>query len=434
MPPVRLTLILTGSAYVVAMIALAASQAPLGTLLFFALAAVGGVCYLVMLRRVWNETLTDRRLLHLALLLAVAFRIPLAVPAVGADNDMVRYLWDGRVQRLGYNPYAVLPADPEMSVTHTDETRQMPSRRARTPYPPGAQLFFRLVTGIHESTRAMKFALVLCDLLTILVVWRWLTITGRNEWLTLAYAWNPLVVLEVAHSGHIDALGALWIAASAYWLARRRTSLASVAFVLAVATKLLPIVLAPLYWRRIRLRDALIGGALFVALYVPFTTGTTLPVGAVPNVVAHIRFNGPFFRGLAAAASPQAAAAAAVLLGLALAAWFRWKRPAADPAAWAWPMAAALVLAPVIYPWYLLYFTPFLFVRSTWPLLAWTFSVIPVYVVWDLSRRGGRWIVPGWVMIVEFAAVLAVAAVLFLRHHGPQHDVDENAGERGGQD
>src|SRR5512134_2638969 len=134
MPPVRLTLVLTGSAYLVAMTALAASQAPLGTLLFFALAAVAGVSYLVMLRRVWGEPPTNRRLLHAALLFAVAFRIPLAVAPVGADNDMVRYLWDGRVQRLGYNPYSVLPVDPAMTSTHTDETRQMPSRRARTPY------------------------------------------------------------------------------------------------------------------------------------------------------------------------------------------------------------------------------------------------------------------------------------------------------------
>ena len=197
------------------------------------------------------------------------FRAPLAVTPVDPDNDMIRYLWDGRVQRLGINPYLVLPADPELAWTHTYETRQMPSARQKTPYPPAAQLFFRLVVSLHDSPRAMKLALVACDLLTILVVWRWLLVTGRNPWLTLAYAWNPLVVLEVAYSGHIDALGALWIAAAAYWLARRRTALATIAFVLAVATKILPVVLVPLLWRRISRRDAVLGGALFVLLYSP---------------------------------------------------------------------------------------------------------------------------------------------------------------------
>ena len=64
----------------------------------------------------------------------------------------------------------------------------------------------------------------------------WLEAIGCSEWLTLAYAWNPFVVMEVAHSGHIDGLGALWLAAAAYWLTRRRTALATIAYVLAVAT------------------------------------------------------------------------------------------------------------------------------------------------------------------------------------------------------
>ena len=129
----------------------------------------------------------------------------------------------------------------------------------------------------YAATLALLLALVACDVMTMIVLWRWLACTGRSEWLALAYAWNPLVVLEVAHSGHIDALGALWITASAYWLARRRTALASIAFVLAVATKLLPIVLVPLYWKRVRARDALAGSALLALLYLAFTRGGSLP-------------------------------------------------------------------------------------------------------------------------------------------------------------
>ena len=289
------------------------------------------------------------------------------------------------------------------------------SRHAGTPYQPGAQLFFRLIVTLHDSTRAMKIALTLCDVLTILVVWRWLVATGQSEWLALGYAWNPLVVLEVAHSGHIDALGALWIAASAYWLARRRTGLASIAFVLAVATKLLPIVLAPLYWRRVRLRDALAAGALLALLYLTFTRGGTLAVGTVPSVVQHIRFNGPFFRWIGRPTSPQVAAAFAVTVGILAAMWTRWRVPVSDPEAWAWPMGIALVWAPVIYPWYLLYLTPFLLTAATLPLTAWTFTILPTYVVWELIKRGAPWAVPTGVMVVEYVIPLVVAAVLLTR-------------------
>ena len=81
-----------------------------------------------------------------------------------------------------------------------------------------------------------------------------------------------------------------------------------------------------------------------------------------------MRFNGPAFKHLALLLSPKMAAMIAVLAGLAVAAWMRRRYEADEPAAWAWPMAVALAGAPVVYPWYLLYFTPFLFTRRALPL------------------------------------------------------------------
>ena len=174
-------LILTGGAAMLAAFAgLAILRAPLGTPLFYVFAGVPCIVYALVLRRVLDER-TDAAswVLPAALLFAVAFRVPLALAPVGADNDMVRYLYDGRVQRLGLNPFTIVPADPALAWTHTDETRRMPSIRSRTPYPAAAQLFFRLVVSIRETPRAMKAALVLCDLLTMLVLFRWLRETDR---------------------------------------------------------------------------------------------------------------------------------------------------------------------------------------------------------------------------------------------------------------
>ena len=405
-----------GAVTLLAFVTLAVTQAPLGTPLFFACAAVPCVVYALLLIQLlggWSPA--PNRLLIAAMLLAVAFRVPLAVARVGSDSDMVRYLYDGRLQQLGYNPFSVLPSDPAVAATHTDDTRRMPSRNAMTPYPAAAQLFFRLIVSIHESRRLMKLALVGCDLLTIAVLVAWLRSTERSPWLALVYAWNPLVVLEVAHSGHIDALGALWLAISAWMLSTGRGMRAMVAFVIAVATKLLPIVLVPLYWRRVRIRDAVVGALVLATLYFPFRSAGTLPLGAVPNVIEYIRFNGPLFKLLASIVTPQGAAAVAVLAGLTVAAWFRARTSADDPAAWAWPMAVSLAAAPVVYPWYLLYLTPFLFTRAALPLIAWTYTVLPVYIVWQLSRAGGRWRVPQVVMAVEYGAVAVLVALMLYR-------------------
>ena len=407
------SLAVTGTLYVAATIGLAITQAPLGSTLFFLFAGTAGVAYVALLVRLWNERTTPPWFVAAMLLLALAIRAPLAIPRVNSDNDMVRYLWDGRIQRLGYSPYSVLPSDPAMVATHTDETRRMPSLRSPTPYPPAAQMFFRLVVSIHDSTRAMKLALAACDLLTMVVLWRWLHGTGRPEWLIVTYAWNPLVILEIAHSGHLDALGALWIVASAYWLSRGRTALASIAYALAIGTKLLPIVLLPIFWKRVRLRDALAGAAVLTILYLAYTRDGMLPFGAVPNVVAHIRFNGPLFKLVAGLGTPTVAALAAVGLGLLAAGWTRWRLDKNDPAAWAWPMALSLAAAPVVYPWYLLYFTPFLFSVTNLPLVVWTITIIPTYIVWELAQHGARWVVPASVMRWEYGIVLAVSALLW---------------------
>ena len=139
-----------GGASLCAILILAVTQAPLGSVLFFACAAVPSVVYALLLRRLLGteeDAGRSRRLLLTALLFAVAFRVPLAVGWVGPRSDMVRYRRDGRVQTLGYNPYLVKPDDPSVAWTHTDETRLMPSIHDQTPYPAAAQLFFRVIVA-----------------------------------------------------------------------------------------------------------------------------------------------------------------------------------------------------------------------------------------------------------------------------------------------
>ena len=90
---------------------------------------------------------------------------------------------------------------------------------------------------------------------------------------------------------------------------------------------------------------------------------------------------------------------------------FRSTAAADDPAAWGWPMAVSLACAPVVYPWYLLYFTPFLFARSCGALIVWTFTALPIYAVWDLARHGHRWFVPAPLVAIEYGIVAVVAVV-----------------------
>ena len=98
-----------GAAILFALIVLAVTEATLGSPLSFVLAAVLGVVYGLLARELLGPSAPPLpaagrgmpRLLVVALLFALAFRGALAFQPIGTDNDMVRYMYDGRLQRLG---------------------------------------------------------------------------------------------------------------------------------------------------------------------------------------------------------------------------------------------------------------------------------------------------------------------------------------------
>jgi alpha-1,6-mannosyltransferase len=376
---------------------------------------IAGGTYLLAVRELFTTPNFPRRVVVLGLALAVVWHLSFLLAPPGVDDDIHRYLWDGRVQRLGYNPYLVVPNDPALSALHTPETQTLNNAYLPSPYPAGAELFFRGVTAIHESLFALKLAFVVCDFAIVFLLLDVLRRSGQASHWVLAYAWNPLLAIEVAGSGHVDIVGALLLLVSVAALGRRWRSVAAVAFGLAVAVKLLPIVLLPLYWKRIRMRDAALAAVVVALLYVPFLSHGHIPMGSLGTYVRSFRFNDPVFSLLEQFASPQIVAGVAVLVGFLAAVWMRRKAPASFPAAFAWPMAASLLCAPVVYPWYLLWLLPFLRSASTVPIIIWAVSIIPTYYVWHLRALGRPWLVPGWMMALEYGAV-GIAAIIGFRH------------------
>jgi hypothetical protein len=316
------------------------------------------------------------------------------------------------VQRLGYNPYLVVPNDPAFGALHTSETRTLNNPNLPSPYPPVAELFFRSVTAIHESIFALKVAFVVCDIAIVVVLLDVLRRSGQGAHWVLAYAWQPLLATEVAGSGHIDIVGALLLLISFAALGRRWRTIAALAFALAVGVKLLPIVLLPLYWKRVRIRDGIMAAALLALLYIPFLDHGRIPIGSLGAYVQSFRFNDPVFAALERVATPQVAVALAVLVGFLIAIWMRRKSDACAADQFAWPMAASLLCAPVVYPWYLLSLLPFLRSASTLPIILWTVSILPTYYVWHLRTLGRPWLVPGWMMLFEYGVVAVTVAIL----------------------
>ncbi len=386
--------------------------------------SVAGIAYLLAIREFFRgrgaraTPIFPRRVVVIGLVLAAVWHIEFLRVPPGADDDIHRYVWDGRLQRLGYNPYLVVPSDPAANGLHTPETRNLNNPDLPSPYPGGAQIFFRAVTAIQESTSALKVAFVICEFAIVFVLLDVLRCTRQEQraHLVLAFAWNPLLAVEVAGSGHVDIVGALLLVVSAAALVRRWRATAAVALGLAIAVKFLPVVLLPLYWKRVRIRDAALAAAVVGLLYVPFLNQGRIPIGSLGTYVQNFRFNGPVFAALHQVAPSPLLAGLAVLAGLVTATWLRSAAPEWSPDLFVWPMAASLLCAPVVFPWYLLWLLPFLTSASTLLIIIWTVSIIPTYVQWHLRALGRPWgALPGWVMLLEYGCVAAAGVVIALR-------------------
>src|SRR5215472_9325155 len=112
---------------------------------------------------------TDARL-GTIILLAVAFRLSLVAFDPWLSDDLYRYVWDGRVQAAGFNPYRYIPADDALAGLRDSAIYGQINRRdyAPTVYPPGAEALF---LGVHVtlggSLVAMKAALVAFDIAAV---------------------------------------------------------------------------------------------------------------------------------------------------------------------------------------------------------------------------------------------------------------------------
>lgn len=224
-----------------------------------------------------------RRVLIAVLGGAALFRLVLVPAAPALSDDLYRYLWDGAVQEAGVNPYVHAPDAPALEGLRDGDVWPRINRRSvPTIYPGGAQAVFlgmRLV-GVTRPV-ALKALFVVVDLLAVLLLVRILARGGRRPRSALLYAWNPLVVLAVAGSGHVDVLAVLAVlAAVAAWQSRRRLAV-GLWLGVGAAVKLYPLLLLPAF---LRPRDAP-AGWVRRAWIVPVGALGVLAVAELPYLV-----------------------------------------------------------------------------------------------------------------------------------------------------
>ena len=359
---------------------------------------------------------------------AVAFRLVGLATEPSWEDDYHRYLWDGYTTLQTGNPYArpplaafggevVLPERIEQAldgINHPD----LP-----TVYGPVSQgVFAAAALIVPGSFPWLKVLLVGLELMG------WWSLRGGLGWRGWVLVWwCPLIVTEVAFAGHPEAIG---VAASAVALAAWRNARAgasAVAVALATAVKPFGALLGPFVVARFGWRAALPGLAVWSLCYLPWWLQGSLAEWPVVRVMSQsFEYNSTGY-ALLAAVAPAAASglglAAVVIAGVGLG----WRWWSTDRAAWP-PVAPilgiALLVSPVVNPWYALWLLPWLGVKPS----AWGVGVlvaVPLAYTHGWGGAGGAGVDythPWWTRPLELAVVLAavVAAAWFKRRMKPR--------------
>jgi alpha-1,6-mannosyltransferase len=141
-------------------------------------------------------------------LFAILFRITVLFSGPPSlSDDVFRYLWDGHLINTGNNPYLYPVNAPELDSLGTPLRSLVNHNWMASPYLPVSQLFFGVTEKLFpQSIFAYQVIICLLDLITGILIWQLLKRFQLPRQLAIIYLWNPLVIMEFAHSAHIDAL------------------------------------------------------------------------------------------------------------------------------------------------------------------------------------------------------------------------------------
>lgn len=358
--------------------------------------------------------------LRAALLLAFLWRLALVFAPPLLSSDVNRYVWEGRVQLHGGNPYAWSdrPNAPQWQGLRDSIYEGMNHPGYTAIYPPLWEMAAASVVWIHDGVRAMKAFLVACEVLALLCLARLLRKRGQPPERLLRWAWSPFALVEIAGSGHNEAFGLLFVVLALLALESERPLVAALVSALGFQAKLLPGLLAASWLRRFRTSHVVAAVVLAGALVWPYWGAHRTLLMSLGKYAQFWRFNDTLFAPLAAFLGHESAVrmGAACVLGLALV--LGWRRTAPAPAGLA-VVAATLLLGPNLLPWYALWLLPFVVLLDVPAALLFTGTVALAYLVYPAWQSGEPWYLPWSVRLLEYGPCLLLLVVSSRRRRGP---------------
>jgi hypothetical protein len=350
-----------------------------------------------LLRKVPRRTAVVLILLGGIALQTVAVSVPRAF-----SNDLYRYMWDGRVQAAGIDPYQYVPTATQLTGLRNDflfypkaqycvppsdvsshPAAELTSGCTRinrptvpTIYPPVAEAYFLAVYYLHpadDSSMPIQAAAAAVAVLVTVLLLVGLGRLGRDVRMAALWSWCPTVILEAGNSAHVDVVAVAITAAAILVLATARTTRRTVAggilLGLAIATKLTPVLTVPAVFarrdapprpprggmRRRWVTVAVSAAGAFVAVYLPhvFLVGPKV-IGFLPGYLQQENYTSGTRYGIIGlfVTGPLASAVAVLVLAAVALAVLQFSDPDRPWTGALYMTAAALAVTTPHYQWY----------------------------------------------------------------------------------
>jgi alpha-1,6-mannosyltransferase len=366
------------------------------------------------------------RLTGTIIFFAVIFRLGLIAPDPAVlSKDMYRYIWDGRVQQSGINPYRYPPGAVELEILRDDRIFPNINRKDYpTLYPAGAQIFFRIFYMlVGDSVTGYKGIMVFFDILTLLVLAALLKTWGLNISRIIVYAWSPLVIFEIAYSGHLEGITIFLMVAAFYLYAIHKKIPAIIMLALSAAVKMYPaLLLAAFLNRGDRIKGLITFSATLTLLYLPFSDAGSKIAGFLPVYLKNpyesfnLSLKYLLMRLIPGLDYHMLSLLFIIALAIAGGIVFLKQKKDLEDFRYAYILTGLLmILMPVsLHPWYVILIIPFLTIYPNPAWLVFTCTVTLSYLKYT-SPQG---IMPVWVLLSEYLPLFALLAAgyIFRRH------------------
>jgi len=183
------------------------------------------------------------------LFITVSLKIILLFAAPVTSNDYSRYLWDGKVQATGINPFIYAPGDKELEFLQDDKIFPLITyKEIKTIYPPFAQIIFFLNQVLFSgSLFGLKIFFLIFDIGVLVFLCKILLLLKLNANYILIYALSPLILFEIILNVHVDILLLFFLTGSIYFIFNGKYNLSFLMLGFSVMSKFYSAIFLPLF-------------------------------------------------------------------------------------------------------------------------------------------------------------------------------------------